>query len=165
MTLPSLDNGFIDLHDNGADPLPGKTRWGLTIDLNKSEHRWNINFGVISDDKLLSQTESPNLTQAQRARLRSLMEGYVEQEHHANPLVHIAHAKRNLSPGTGSYRLKADFDVLAILDLRKGTDDPRVLLVWGDESYILKDWFSPWTPNDTIVARHNLEAAKLGGGE
>ncbi len=161
MTLPALNNGRIDLHDNGPSPARGKTRWGLLIDLNGSKDRWNINFQVITDDAFLALADNAKLSDAQKARVLGLMEAYVEQELHAEPLVLIAHGKRNLRAGTGTHKLVADYDVLALLDLRKGSQDPSVALVWGDENYFLNDFYVPVSSNDTIVARHDLKADRL----
>lgn len=161
MSLPPLDKGWMALHDNSPNPDKGKTRWGLVIDLQKSKYRFNINFGVLTDSQFFSLAESPDLTPEQRQRILDLGEAYVEEEYHADPRVLIAHAKRNMKPGKGAYKLVPDYDVLALLDLRKGSENPRVVLVWGDESYLLDDWYVPASDNETIVARHDLKAEKL----
>jgi hypothetical protein len=156
MNLPKLDNGRIDLHDNGPNPGHGKTRWGLLIDLQNSKHRWNINFEVLTDDAFLALSQSAKLTEEQRFRVHTIMETYVELGLHAHPLFMVAHGKRNELSGTGTYKLIPDYDVLALLDLREGSEDPSVALVWGDETYLLKGWYSPNSTNSTIVARRDL---------
>ncbi len=97
----------LEFYDNGPEPERGKTQFGLVLDRNKSEERWNFNSHLLTLEDIGTMCLDIHTTKAQQTNLAAMFEFVYENGYHEDANVHVMLAKKNDEAGTGKHNLRS----------------------------------------------------------
>lgn len=134
----------LEFYDNGPNCKKPMTQYGLVLDFNNSEKRWNINFGVIPLVDLVAMRERA-VTREDYRHLDALLCRFAEDDLWFNNGAHVATSKRNNLSGTGRHDLgyrenSYDHSVGAVLVVREGLSPVVHLFINGEERVLDEGW-------------------------